>query len=275
MSVFCCPICGSVFAQETPAFRCNNGHSFDRAGEGYVHLLPSNRMHAKIPGDNKEMVVSRRRFLEAGFYAPFAKEIASLVCQATKNLPCPVIVDAGCGEGYYTAAIADHLTRETRDFLLSGFDISKFAVKLAAKRKQAIEWAVASIFSIPIPDRSVDCVISIFAPIVPEEFARLLKPGGTLLLAVPTPQHLFGLKRCLYDAPYENERKDTDYEGFSFEKRVTVELSANIPTQQLIADLFSMTPYYWKTPVAGVERLKNCDSLTTQLGFDLLVYHRQ
>ncbi len=271
--IFTCPICKEKLNQLEKAYICGNGHSYDIAAEGYVHLLPPNKMHSKVPGDNKQMVASRRDFLAAGFYRPFSDKLNELV---RENLPTPnpIVLDAGCGEGYYTGRIYDDLIQHGFSPEVYGFDISKFAVKAAAKRYKAIDFAVGSIFAIPVQSRSADVVVNVFAPIVEAELNRVLKPGGHLILAVPGARHLFGLKEILYDAPYENEYKETQYDGFAFQKRVAVQDNITIHTNQTIMDLFAMTPYYWKTPVEGSERLKKTDTLTTQIEFDFLVYQK-
>ena len=156
----------------------------------------------------------------------------------------------------------------------AGFDISKFAVKAAAKKYRDIQFAVGSIFDSPIESNSADCLLNIFAPIVPEEFQRIVKRGGVMILAVPGARHLFGLKEILYEHPYENEEKDTCYDGFAFQKRVTVKDEIYITQHDIIADLFAMTPYYWKTTIQGSERLKHTETLKTEIHFDFLVYQR-
>ena len=40
MSLFCCPICSAPLTRGERAYTCPNGHSYDIAREGYVHLLP-------------------------------------------------------------------------------------------------------------------------------------------------------------------------------------------------------------------------------------------
>ena len=156
----------------------------------------------------------------------------------------------------------------------SGIDISKFDVKAAAKKYRDIQFAVGSIFDSPIESNSADCLLNIFAPIVPEEFQRIVKHGGVMILAVPGARHLFGLKEILYEHPYENEEKDTFYDGFAFQKRVTVKDEIYITQHDIIADLFAMTPYYWKTTIQGSERLKRTETLKTEIHFDFLVYQR-
>nr|WP_319489824.1 methyltransferase domain-containing protein [uncultured Caproiciproducens sp.] len=273
MTIFTCPACGEKLDRLPKECVCKNGHSYDVAGEGYVHLLPPNKMHSKVPGDNKEMIASRRRFLESGHYQLFSDRLNELVraYSGTKN---PIILDAGCGEGYYTGRLADDLVRLGFTPQVFGFDISKFAVKAAAKKYRQIQFAVASIFSIPVETAAADCVLDVFAPIVESELNRALKPGGHLILAVPGRRHLYGLKEILYDAPYENESFEADYEGFTFIDRVPVEGNIMISGNQIIQDLFTMTPYYYKTGADGVEKLQQTDTLKTHIEFDFLIYQK-
>ncbi len=274
-SIFCCPICKAPLYDTGATLQCADHHSFDKAAQGYVHLLPPNKMHAKLPGDSPEMVAARRSFLEAGFYQPFCDRICALVSDALRGRRSPLLIDAGCGEGYYTDAVRSAVESVCDSPAVCGFDISKLAVRAAAGRGRGLPLAVASCFDIPVRDACADMLLSVFSPIVPSEFARVLKPGGMLLLAVAGERHLLGLKQLLYDTPYLNAYKETDYPGFSFEARVPVRTHAVLSDSRLIFDLFTMTPYYWKTPVEGVRRLRQVTRLETELGFDLLIYRRQ
>ncbi|WBY64155.1 putative RNA methyltransferase [Thermocaproicibacter melissae] len=273
MSLFACPICGERLDRLEKAYVCPNGHSYDIASEGYVYLLPPNKKHSKMPGDDKAMVASRRRFLESGCYRIFSDALNHL---ALKYYPADgsAIVDAGCGEGYYTSRLAEFFSEHGMNPPLCGFDISKFAVKAAAKKYRSIPFAVGSMFGVPVPDSSAGLLTNVFAPIVPEEFARVVEPCGAMILAVPSERHLFGLKQILYEEPYENERHDTEYPGFRFIERVPIRGEIRTDDRQLIRDLFTMTPYFWKTPRAGSERLAAAGHLETEIGFDFLVYKR-
>ncbi len=280
---FACPICGKALEQEEKICRCAAGHCFDKAAEGYVHLLPSQYMHSKIPGDTREMVAARRRFLESGAYDLFARELETLVQEAfarkeeaeARKEGC--LLDVGCGEGYYTGRMARALEQAFPGEVpgVLGFDISKFAVKAAAKKygKQA-DFAVASAFRIPAEDGISRCTVNVFAPIEPGELRRVTGAGGRLILAVPSPRHLYGLKEILYTEPYENQRKDTEYPGFRFLFRRQVEGVLELRDGNALQDLFAMTPYYWKTPREGGERLRQTSQLKTEIGFDFLVYER-
>jgi len=158
---------------------------------------------------------------------------------------------------------------------VTGVDISKFAVKAAAGKYKGIDFAVASLFHIPCARESVDVLTDVFAPIVPEEFLRVLKPGGVMILAVPGARHLWGMKEVLYTAPYENEEHDTAYEGFEYLGRESVQREIVVEGRENIEALFSMTPYYWKTDVAGGERLRALDTLKTEIKFDFLIYRKR
>ncbi|MCI6639827.1 MAG: methyltransferase domain-containing protein [Pygmaiobacter massiliensis] len=272
-SFFCCPICKGVLKKENGALRCQNRHSFDLAKEGYANLLPVNRKHSSLPGDDKQMVLARRRFLERGFYAAFADMLCQLAQKAlgeSKNAQ-QTLLDAGCGEGYYTGCLAQSMPR----VYVAGFDISKAAVRSAAKRVANVEFAVASSFSMPVRTASVSCLTNVFAPVAQEEFARVVCPGGVFLYAVPGPRHLWELKQVLYSTPYENEQKEVAYFGFQMEKRVPVRGEICLENKQQIQDLFAMTPYYWKTPQQGAQKLAQLETLKTQIAFDFLVYRRK
>ncbi len=273
--VLICPICKKALKKTARTCHCENGHSYDISAEGYVYLLPPNKKHSKMPGDNRQMVDCRRRFLETGLYEPFSTRLNSLVTQAVADREAPVLVDAGCGEGYYTGRIKAHLDALGIKAEITGFDISKFAVKETKKKYKGITFAVGSIFDAPVADSAADCLVNVFAPIVPKEFARVVKPGGLMILAVPGARHLFGLKEILYEQPYENEKKDTFYDGFVFLERIAVKDEIQITEQSLITDLFAMTPYYWKTSVQGSARLQCAQALQTELHFDFLIYRRE
>lgn len=271
MMIFCCPACGGALEREDRALRCANGHSYDIARQGYVHLLPVKQMHAKIPGDTKQMVDARRVFLSGGYYDAFRDKLAELT---DKYLPeNGVVLDAGCGEGFYTSALYEKA--KAKNGSVSGVDISKFAVKAAAGKYKGIDFAVASLFHLPCAENSADVLTDVFAPIVPEEFFRVLKPGGVMILAVPGARHLYGMKEVLYKEPYENEEHDTAYDGFEYLGRAYVQKFITVNGQENIEALFSMTPYYWKTDVEGGERLRALDVLETEIKFDFLVYRKK
>ena len=272
MSLFVCPICGGELERGEKSYTCNLGHSYDIAAEGYVHLLPANKKHSKLPGDDKNMVRARSRFLSAGYYEPLLKAIVELVLPLSSENP--VILDSGCGEGYYTEGLFNALKSAGKAPLVTGIDISKEAVKLAAKRLKDGEFAVASAYCLPLEFERTDIVLNCFSPLCGSEFRRVLKVGGYFIYVVPAPRHLWEMKCAVYDTPYENESIIAEYGGFELVKMVSVVERISIADRQTISDLFTMTPYFWKTPKEGASRLLSLDGLETEISFDVYVYQK-
>ena len=273
-SLFCCPLCGEHLERDEHTYRCPSGHCFDRGAAGYTHLLPANKKHSKNPGDDKEMVAARSAFLDGGYYAPLRDALCELALKELRDNPAPVLLDSGCGEGYYTAGLYQKLTQAGKAPAIAGVDLSKFALKRAAKRVKEGEFAVASVYHLPLPDGSADLLTNVFSPLALEEFQRVLKPGGAFLYVVPSALHLWEMKQVLYEKPYENPVKLDAYEGFTYEDSVQVRYNIHLENSQHTMALFGMTPYAWKTPQEGVERLRALDRLDTQIGFDIHLYRK-
>lgn len=269
-SLFRCPSCGEPLNREEGRLVCPKRHSFDVAKEHYVNLLPVNQRHSKDPGDDKEMAAARTRFLDGGWYAP----LRDALCQQISTVahPAPVLLDAGCGEGYYTAAFSQ--TVAALGGRTAGVDLSRPSVKKAGKRCPEAEIAVASVYRLPLADETVDVLVDCFSPLAAEEFRRVLRPGGDFFYVVPGARHLWELKAVLYDQPYENVEKVEEYPGFLHRGVTAVEYSFTLPCQQDIADLFRMTPYFWKTPREGVQRLAEREELTVTAQFHIHAFSR-
>ena len=268
-SLFVCPNCGRPLEREANGYACPAGHRFDLAREGYVNLLPANFQHSKAPGDDKEMALARTRFLDGGWYSPLRERLCRLLDLHTGS--APALLDAGCGEGWYTAALARVVSG--KGGRTAGVDLSRPSVKKAARRCPEAEIAVASVYRLPLADGSVDVMTNVFSPLAAEEFARVLKPGGLYCYVVPAPRHLWEMKEVLYEKPYPNPDETILYEGFRFLEMVPVETMLHLTGPEPM-DLFGMTPYAWKTPKAGVERLKELTRLDTEIGFDIHWYRK-
>lgn len=275
MSLFCCPLCAAPLTRGDHSYACPGGHSFDLAAAGYVHLLPANRKHSQNPGDDKAMVAARSAFLDRGYYAPLRDALCKLALRSTGDRPAPALLDSGCGEGYYTAGLYQALTAAGCVPRLAGVDISKFALRRAAKRLPQGEFAVASVYHLPLADESVDALVNVFSPLSAEEFSRVLRPGGLFCYVVPSARHLWEMKQVLYARPYENPVKREDYPGFVWQGADQVRCALSLSSNQDIMALFGMTPYAWKTPKEGVERLSALDHLDCQAGFDIHIYRKK
>ena len=206
-----CPVCGGLLCADAQTLRCENGHCYDIAKKGYVNLLLSNRSAQKRHGDDRAMVAARTAFLDSGSYAPLCAAIAET---AVGRCPAaPTVLDVGCGEGYYTAAVHDALCAAGKTPEVYGVDISREALIAAHRRLPALSLAVATLSRLPMADAGCDLVMNVFAPVDAREFRRVLRPGGTLLRAVPLERHLWELKCAVYDVPYENKPPETELEG--------------------------------------------------------------
>ena len=272
-SLFRCPVCAFPLTREDSRYLCPKGHTFDRAAAGYVHLLPANKMHSKDPGDDKAMAAARNRFLSGGYYAPLCRALADLALQYAPDHPS--ILDAGCGEGYYSAAIFGALSEAGKSPRMAGVDLSKHALKRAAKREKAAEFAVASVYDLPVPDLSADLLFNCFSPLALEEFQRVLRPGGVYVYVVPGEKHLWEMKEILYENPYPNTEKRTPYPGFQYLEVREVDERIHLPGQEPIADLFQMTPYVWRTPREGIDRLHSLDALDLSISFRIHVFRKE
>jgi len=273
-SLFTCPLCAAPLERTGTGLSCPSRHSFDRAAAGYVHLLPANRKHSKDPGDDKQMVAARSAFLDKGHYAPLRDALCALALDCLRDIPSPTVIDSGCGEGYYTAGLYQALSQSGQTPRIAGIDISKFALRRAAKRLPQGEFAVASAYRLPLADSCADLLVDIFSPLAAEEFARVLAPGGWFLYAVPSARHLWEMKEILYPVPYENPVKEEHYPGFAWQGMREVRYVLSLDCTEDIMALFHMTPYAWKTPKSGVERLEKLTRSDMQIGFDLHCYRR-
>ncbi|MBQ5747043.1 MAG: methyltransferase domain-containing protein [Clostridia bacterium] len=267
MTLFTCPVCGEMLTKEDRLYRCPAGHSFDRAKSGYVNLLTPDKMNSSNPGDSKEMVLSRRDFLLGGHYEPLKKALSETAKKYAP--PSPVYLDAGCGTGYYMKGVAE----ETEAMCALGVDISKNAVNVTAKYFPC-ETAVASVYSLPLCDESVDIITNVFSPMADKEYLRVLKKGGYLLYVVPAPEHLFSLKTLLYEKPYLNTEEDIFYEGFEAVERIGISFDLNLTSPEEILSLFRMTPYFWRTPEGAEDKIRIAKTLQDKASFYILVFKK-
>lgn len=271
-----CPICkNSIDISHDGAGRlfCNGprSHSYDFASAGYVNLCSPGQSGG---GDSKQAVAARSGFLDLGYYEPLRQRLAQIVARYTENAEEPVVIDAGCGEGYYSTYIAQE------GAAVAGFDLSKFAIESAAKRAKRASlqnafFGVASVYSIPMADQSADVLINVFAPCVEEEYTRLLKDGGVLVAVGAGPDHLVGLKSIIYDDVRKNDARadmPTSLEKIGSERlRYTAEIVGNAN----IKNLFAMTPYYWRTSQSDVCKLDALEELSSEIDVIFEIYQKK
>lgn len=266
MSIFVCPVCSEKLNVSGKSYVCPKKHCFDIAKSGYLNLLTGKQ--GAVHGDNKFMLHARRDFLEKGYYSPLRDAVCRTVSEYTKN--DSILLDAGCGEGYYTSAV-----KSNTDIEMYGIDISKDAVEMAAKRYKNIRFLVASVFHIPVQTASCDILLTMFAPYCQEEYSRVLKSDGTMIMVIPSKNHLWELKKAVYDTPYMNEVKPYELNGFRHIGTERVNFTMKIDNATDIQSLFSMTPYYYRTGKTEQKRLNSLEYLETQADFEIITYKKQ
>lgn len=245
-----CPLDGAPLHREGSAWRCASGHNFDIASQGHTHLLPVQHKRSLDPGDSKEMVAARRRFLNAGHYQPIAEAVARAVLA---DLPAQAAcLDAGCGEGYYLRQLAAAATERGQMLAILGLDISKWAVLAAAKQDPRPNWVVGTNARLPVLDGTLDRVLCLFGFPVYAEFARVLKPGGRLIQVDAGPDHLRELREIIYPTLKPQRPAETAAPaGFSVLPGETVRFALELNSQEQIADLLAMTPHLYRASAEG------------------------
>jgi 23S rRNA (guanine745-N1)-methyltransferase len=215
----------------------------------------------------KEAIRARKLFLSAGYYEPLSNQINAIL----QALNAKTVLDAGCGEGYYT-------NRMAIDRAVFGVDLSRAGIDAAAKQARQdgtkAAFAVGSIFSLPVLDESCDAVTNLFAPCCESEFARVLNKKGYLILVGAGERHLMGLKQVLYANPYLNPGRADLPTQMKEVERQRLTYSVTVEGEETIEALFSMTPYYWRTSEADHAKLKGVQRLTTELDFDIFIYQK-
>ena len=265
-----CSVCGadlSVTKDQRSAVCCGaRKHCFDFSKDGYLSF-PQN----SGGGDSKGAVDARRSFLDKGYYKTQMQAVADTVSKYLGG--DSVVIDAGCGEGYYTESVA-----ENADGVI-GFDLSKFACSAAAKRakregKDNLLYSTASVFELPVRDGAADAVVNIFAPCAESEYKRILRDGGYLFVVGAGKEHLMGLKQAIYENVYENGERADLPEAMEHIEKIVSRSNIALENKDDIAALFSMTPYYWRTSEQDKEKLQALSRLETAVEFEINVYRK-
>lgn len=274
-----CPLCKEPLKRVDNAFKCVNRHSYDISRKGFVNLLLPNQHHSDHSGDEKEMILARVRFLNSGKYDVLRNLIKDTLEKflVMNNSSEAVILDAGCGDGYYTTYYHKELS-QNYDISTYGVDLSKQAINESSIRcrKEHLDnllFVIGNMNYLTIEDESVDFIINSFAKIDENEFLRVLKKGKYFFRILPNEEHLLGLKQVLYENVRLNEEKEKHLNGFNLIDEILTSDYISLNHQE-INDLFMMTPYYYKTSIEAKERLMNLNYLETKIGFKILIYQK-
>jgi 23S rRNA (guanine745-N1)-methyltransferase len=233
-----CPVCEGPLHAGDGAVRCPQRHTFNVARQGYVSLLTG---RPPTSGDDSGMVAARSRFLATGCYDAVRRAVANTAVQAAPDRG--VVVDAGCGTGYYLAGVLGRLP----GFWGLGLDTSAASLRAAARAHERAGAATWDVFRpLPLASGVADLVLDVFAPRNPAEFHRILRPTGRLVVARPTGRHLVELSEQVpamvsVDPKKEqrlHEALDPYFEAGATER---VEYAAELTGEQS-QDLLAMTP---------------------------------
>ena len=252
-----CPVrdCHMALARVERRVLCPRGHSFDVARSGYINLLQPQERRSKQPGDTVAAVVARRRFHDRGVTEPLLHGIAEMMAAR----PSDVVLDAGCGDGFYLGSLAGQT-----GFDAHGIDISTAAVDAAARRYRGCEWIVANADRfLPYADRSFSIVLSITGRMNAGEFRRVVRDDGRLLIALPAPDDLIEFRGAGRDRVVRTV--ETFAGGFTLvdQRRVTT-----------TADLDAAAVHDVLHSIYRPMRVKPAEAMRVTFSLDLLLFRQ-
>jgi len=264
--IFCCPICKSDLHFKEKSLICEQNHCFDISRFGYINFNFGSKTSKKY---TPESFANRKEILESGYYSHILNELIYII-NDIQNLK--VVLDAGCGEGFYARNIAEKINPKTKSELKSeilAFDISKSAIQLAAKSdyNNCVKWFVGNMTPITLKNASVDCVLNIFSPANYSEFLRVLSDDGYIIKVVPAKNHLKELrdiaKEHLSAQDYSNEEVIEHFQNhFKIIKRK--EISATYKVSDKERDNFvNMTPLLFHVEKESLN-LRAIENITIQ-----------
>ncbi|MCM3703168.1 putative RNA methyltransferase [Paenibacillus macerans] len=285
--LFICPICsGRMAVDHLKSLICSQGHCFDLAKPGYVHLLPRAAKATKYDG---RLFEARQLLHERGYFEPL---ISALCAEIANRLPAlapdkPVIMDAGCGEGSHLSAILHKLGAGPLGAPLGiGIDISKEGIRLAAKHAAAavqngrkerpdILWCVSDLANSPFADGRMHCILNLLSPSNYAEFKRLLAPGGLLIKVVPETEYLQPLRARFYgDGAKKSYSNARTIERFAEHFELLLSRRIQYPVtlrHDEIGHLVAMTPLLWNLPAEQAARVTWQQQLTVMFDFRILI----
>lgn len=262
-----CPKCFEILYKNNGTFKCHNNHTYDISKEGYVNLLLANQK-TQNSGDNAIQVEARDNFLSKGFYEPLVLKLISVIESLNLNKEA-FVLDSGCGTGYYLKALENKL-----NLSFIGFDISKNAIKKGAKSTVLSQFIIASIANIPILSNSISLIYNVFSPYNLEEYERILTSQGYFINITPNEKHLYEIKQILYKKPYLNPVKQIDSNKFEIINNMQLEYDLTLQNSDII-NLFTMTPYFYKTSETSKELLFKEPSLAVTFAFNITIYKKR
>lgn len=262
MNALICPLCSFALVENAQGLSCAQRHQFDRAKEGYFNLLPVHHKNSREPGDALAQLLARREFLSAHYFLPLLEAMLNIIPAATS------LLDIGCGEGYFTRALATKLNGAD----VYGVDIAKAGIRLAAKVDKQTTYAVASSHALPLADASMDVITRIYAPSKDEELMRVLKPQGQLVIVTPGANHLLRLREKIYQQIRPHPEPAAP-QGFVSVANHRINFPLDIAAGEHATALLQMTPFAWKLSAEMHEQYRS-QNLRDEADFHIAVYQK-
>lgn len=255
LHLFQCPVCSDFFSSASDHhLTCLNDHRFDLSKKGTLNLL----MKPAQSEYTREMLLSRQRIAQSGFWHPLLDKIQSMI-----NHPDGTLLDVGCGEGAQSAYLKEQGVLGS----IIGFDISKEGINLAASSYNDIFFVVADLAQSPFASNQYDTILNILSPSNYSEFKRLLKKEGQVIKVVPNPDYLKELRNLKdeTDSSYSNERVVKKFEEhFDSVKKMTVTYTVDL-SEDLVEDFINMTPLGWHIDNKHEDLITEMDNITVDL----------
>ncbi|MCU4425133.1 putative RNA methyltransferase [Acinetobacter sp. WU_MDCI_Abxb74] len=265
--ILMCPVCRQSLDLNEKTWRCELGHSYDVAKQGYVNLHVVQHKHSKNPGDTPESVDARRAFLQGGYYQPLQHAVVDLL----KKFGVKTVLDIGCGEGYYTSAMQQVVEQ------CVGVDIAKNAVQRAAKLNAEVTWVVGTGATLPVLNQSMDACTSLFSPVPQAEIARVLKDDGYLIVVTPASEHLYAMREALFEQvnPHTPEKFVEQLQDLFELKQEHIIDAPFVLDQQALKNLIAMTPYAYKASPERRLQLEQQLQLEVTASFQIYVFQKR
>ena len=236
MNLFACPICQAPLRRKDVLLRCTGSHSFDISREGYVNLLPAHHRKSRLPGDNAEMVAARRRILAEHHFEPL---VTALRTEIEAKGTVDRLVDIGCGEGSITASFSSSVPQ------VYGVDVSKAAIRAAARQYKPLILAVSSSTRLPLLDKAFEVATVILAPFS-GDISRVVETGGKAIRVTPGPDHLSQLKELIYRNARPHRRAVVEFPLLRHIGHTRIEFDLTLDRQSR-TDFINMTPMRYRS----------------------------
>ncbi len=275
-----CPIDGLPLVKTDVGFKCEKNHSYDLARHGYINLLPVQYKASRDPGDSKDMIAARRNVLDDGYYEPLANAVSQCVNEhVSSNTKTGLITDAGCGEGYYTALIAENIAKlqlQQAPAVL-GVDISKWAVMSAAKKYKTGAWAVATNKHLPLTNGSIGIITSLFGFECWQPWAQLQTCGQLVIVVDAGPEHLLQIRERIYtDVNIHTIPDNVEAQASGYEKiqQQDVNFENTIDSELMLRNIIGMTPHVHRVKASALQDLSLLTGKPIQFNAVIRVYRK-